>query len=471
MRADEGECVVGKSVKFAIIGAGSICFSPPTLADILRNKRFSELDRVNIYLMDISQEALDISSAFCRRMVDKLDRKNVNIESGTHLAKALAGADFVITAIEVDRYHYWSMDFHIPRRYGFRQIYGENGGPGGMFHTLRNLPPMLEIAHTMEKECPDAWLLNYTNPETKLVEGLLRFSKVNVVGLCHGVEMGKEAVAQFMNMPKERIEVKAVGLNHFGWFTRLWDKKTGEDLYPRLKELERDMDWLAHWDEHALPRIMLRTYGLWSYPGTNHVGEYIAWSDEMLASTKMQFFFDAASERPWETRKTPEFVYSLSSNPTGRQLFNKENKLDGDPGYLQSFGADVEDYNYADEYGIPIAESIFFDIPYEFSALNLPNHGYAKDLPDGMVIELPAKTDGKGIHAQYSDPLPTAVAAMISTQGAIHKLVLDAYEERSRNKLLQAMLLDPTISTYNNAVALIDEMCERQKEVLPELHW
>jgi len=462
---------VRDKVKFTIVGAGSVCFCPPTLADILRNEMFSKLDRIEIYLMDISQEALDVSSAFCQKMTNKVNRKNIYIESGTDLAKALSGADFVITAIERERYHYWSLDFHIPRRYGFRQVYGENGGPGGMFHTLRNLPPMLEIARTMEKECPDAWLLNYTNPEAKLVEGLTRLTNVKVVGLCHGVNGGIDSAAKLLDIAPKCIAVKAVGLNHFGWFTRIWDKETGEDLYPRLRENERKIDWLAHWDEYALPRLMLRTYGLWSYPGTNHIGEYMAWSDEFLASTKIQFFHDPASEHPWKTRKPSEFVYSFSSNPTAREFFSKEEKFDGDPAFLQSFNADVEDYAYANEFGIPIAESIFFDIPSTFDALNLPNFGYAKDLPEGMVIEIPAKVDGKGIHPEQSDPLPTAIAAMISTQGAIHKLVLDAYQERSRNKLLQAMLLDPTISNYNNAVALIDEMCERQKDILPEMHW
>ena len=232
-------------IKFTIVGAGSICFGPQTITDILLNESFSGLDQIIIYLMDVNQEALDVSNAFCRRAIDKLRRKNITLESGTDLARALSGADFVVTAIEVDRYHYWSMDFHIPRRYGFRQIYGENGGPGGMFHTLRNLRPMLEIAHTMEKECPEAWLLNYTNPEAKLVEGITRFSNVKVVGLCHGIGNGLSSAAKLLNMPVERIAVKAVGLNHFGWLTRIWDKETGEDLYPRLKENEKTyLGWL-----------------------------------------------------------------------------------------------------------------------------------------------------------------------------------------------------------------------------------
>lgn len=457
-------------VKFAIIGAGSICFSPTTVADILRSERFGILDDVTIHLMDIRQEALDVSRAFCEKLARKIG-KRVKLESSTDLRRAVSGADFVITAIEVDRYHYWSMDFHIPRRYGFRQVYGENGGPGGMFHTLRNLPPMLAIAQAMEKECPDALLLNYTNPEAKLVEGISKLTKAKAVGLCHGVQMGIDQLAMFLNMPRERIGTSAVGLNHFGWFTRIWDKETGKDLYPKLREQEKNVHWLAHWDEYGLTRMMLRTYGLWSYPGTNHIGEYIAWSDEFLASAKIQFFFDPALEHPWETKKIPDFVYSFSGNPTARELFPEEKIFVGDPGFIQSFDADNEDYTYSREYGIPIAEAVFFDIPTDFDALNLLNKGYAPNLPENMAIEIPAMVDGRGIHPKQADPLPTAIASMISTQGAIHQLVIDAYVEKSRNKLLHAVLLDPTVSNYNNAVAMINEMCERQKDILPEMFW
>lgn len=461
---------MGNKVKFAIIGAGSICFSPTTVADILRSKHFGILDDVTIHLMDIRQEALDVSRAFCEKLARKMG-KRVILESSTDLHRAVSGADFVITAIEVDRYHYWSMDFHIPRRYGFRQVYGENGGPGGMFHTLRNLPPMLAIARAMEKECPDALLLNYTNPEAKLVEGISKLTKAKAVGLCHGVQMGIDQLAMFLNMPRERIGTSAVGLNHFGWFTKIWDKETGKDLYPKLREQEKKIHWLAHWDEYGLTRMMLRTYGLWSYPGTNHIGEYIAWSDEFLASAKIQFFFDPAAEHPWETKVAPEFVYSFSGNPTARELFPEEKKFVGDPGFIQSFDVDNEGYTYSSECGIPIAEAVFFDIPTDFDALNLLNKGYAPNLPENMAIEIPAMVDGRGIHPKQTDLLPTAIASMISTQGSIHQLVIEAYVEKSRNKLLQAVLLDPTVSTYNNAVAMINEMCERQKEILPNMFW
>jgi len=466
-----------KKAKFAIIGAGSISFAPGTVTDILQSEAFKCVE-LEIYLMDIAQDALSLSHNFCIKLAQRLGR-NVTINASTSLQSALYGADFVVTAIEKDRYHYWSQDFHIPRRYGFRQIYGENGGPGSMFHTLRNLPPMMEIAHTMEKECPDAWMLNYTNPEAKLVEAFYDLTKVKAVGICHGEAMGAWPLAQFLRMPVGRIGYKCVGLNHFGWYTKIWDKETGEDLYPRLRENERKADPLAHWDEYALMRILFRTYGLWPYPGTNHIGEYFAWSDGLFASAPTQFYFDPASENPWETRKTPEFVYSIDENPTDRSPFPEEEDSQGDEPheavlaqgeYEAAFSAEGE-INGSGEYGIPIAEAIFFDKPTDFAALNLPNDGSAKDLPIGMVIEAGARADGKGLHLLPCDPLPRAVAQMITLQGTIHKLVIEAYTEQSRNKLLQAVLLDPTVSNYHNAVCMINDLCELQKDILPPLHW
>ena len=457
-------------VKFAIIGAGSVSFCPATVADILLSPQFKELDEVEIYLMDIRQEALDVSRGFCEKFAERLGRKPV-IRSSMNLTEAVYGADFVITAVESNRYHYWSQDFHIPRRYGFRQIFGENGGPGGMFHALRNLPPMLNIAHEMERGCPDAWILNYSNPEAKLVEGISNLSKIKAVGLCHGEIMGIHQVAELLQMPAERIGVAPVGLNHFGWFTRIWDKETGEDLYPKLHEQEKKADILANWDYYGLARFMLRTYGLWCYPGTNHFGEYFAWSDTFFAGSCIQYHFDPAMENPWETKKPPKFVYSFSSRITGKKLFPDEDTPTGDAQYQEHFNPDTRGDTPSNEYGIAIAEAIFFDKTTEIGAVNMPNKGYAPNLPEGMVIELPATVDGKGIHPKKCDPLPTAVAAMIATQGAIHKLVIEAYCEKSRKKLLQAVLLDPTVSNYNNAVAMINELCEMQKDILPPLHW
>ena len=403
------------AVKITIVGAGSISFSPATISDILLSPAFADVE-IDLVLMDIAEEALQLSAAFARHHVERLQCA-VTVTATTDLDEAVAGADFVITAIEVDRYLYWSQDFHIPRTYGFRQVYGENGGPGGMFHFLRNVAPMLEIARAMERGCPDAWLLNYTNPEAKLVEALSELTSIKVVGLCHGEQMGIDQLARFLDMPREDIVAEASGLNHFGWFTDIRHRESGEDLYPLLREREREADWLADWDEYALTRIMFRIYGLWSYPGANHIGEYIAWSDQYLASALIQYFHDPLVERPWDGGRVPEFVYSFAANPTARELFAPP-AGGGDPAFTQSFATD-RPLSPSHEYGIRIAEAIHFDRPVEIGAVNMPNRGHMPGILDGMVVEVPALVDGRGIHPRNTRALPTAIQAMINQQGAI----------------------------------------------------
>lgn len=456
-----------KKVKIAMIGAGSVNFCPATVTDVLLNDRIMGLE-VTIALMDIDGEALEVSGKFSHKVCEELGR-TANIYTTTDLDDAVENADFVVTAIEKERYHYWSEDFHIPRRYGFRQVYGENGGPGGMFHTLRNLEPILHIAHRIEKLCPDAWLINYTNPEAKLVEAVSRLTKIKAVGVCHGFSMGLDTISQILEIPKDQIEATGYGLNHFGWYTELKDKLTGEDLYPLLQKKEREAHWLAKWDEVGLSRIMYRLYGLFPYPGTNHIGEYIAWSDAFLASTKIQFFFDPVNEKPWKNKKTPSFVYNFCDNPTGIAFSYKDPEKQEE--YKKRFGIEEKQYRESGEYGVLIMEAILFDLHLMIPSLNMPNEGTMPGIMQGMCVEGPCMVDALGIHPQSVKELPVAITAMINHQGAIHRLVIEAYQKKSRNLLLQALLLDPTVSNYDNAVALINEMFDLQKDILPELKW
>lgn len=462
-----------EKVKIAIIGAGSVSFCPSTVKDIFNSEEINTLP-LEIALMDIKKEALDVSFGFCQKLRDQKNPQAI-ISATTNLKEALQDADFVVTAIEKDRYHYWSQDFHIPRKYGFRQIYGENGGPGGLFHTLRNLGPMLEIAHAMEEVCPDALLLNYTNPEAKLVEIILKSTNIKAVGLCHGEWWGVWQVAHILGMKIEDIETEACGLNHFACLTKIVDKKTGKDLYPLLKEKEKQMPKLAHWDHDTISRLMLRLYGVWMYPGANHIGEYFAWSDAFLASAAMQFFYDPATENPWENKNSPlEFVYTVDSivnRDWESEMAQKDAKDIFESAFTVKDTEESSDVVQSSEYGVPIIEAIVFNKSTKIGAVNVLNDGYAPNLPNGMCVEIPAIVDGDGIHPQKTAKIPTALAAMIATQGAITELLLEAYNEKSRNKLLQAVLLDPTVSSYNNAVAMINEMFEAQKEVLPELRW
>lgn len=459
-----------KKMKIALIGAGSVSFALGALQDIVLSPRLKNEVELDIALMDIAEENVNRTYKYATEMFASFSHP-ANIWQTTDLEDALRDADFTIVAIEVDRYFYWSQDFHIPRRYGSKQIYGENGGPGSMFHTLRNLGPMLEIARMMEKVCPNAWFINYTNPEAKLVEAISKLTSIKIVGLCHGLDMGVHQLCEFLEMKPEEVGFEGGGLNHFGFFTKIWDKATGQDLYPLFREKEQKANRMAQFDHIALSRTMYQIYGYYPYPGTNHCGEYISYATDFYAGLALQYRYDPMREQLWKKdSRTPDFVYCANGNSLERGLY--EPVQTQETWVNQAYTFDKEKVKCSQEYAIPIIEAIFFDDEIQINAVNLPNKGAIKGLPDDMAVETQAIVNGQGITLKpMTVELPTAVIGTIHIQGSIHKLLLEAFVEKSKTKLLQAILLDPQAPTYYQACAMIDEMCELQKDLLPALEW
>ncbi|MBS4195656.1 family 4 glycosyl hydrolase [Lederbergia citri] len=459
-----------KKLKVTLVGAGSLSFALGALQDIVLSERLKYQVDLEIALMDIVEENLNRTYTYATEMFSAFSHP-AKITQTTNLEEALTGADFVIVAIEVNRYFYWSQDFHIPRRYGSKQIYGENGGPGSMFHTLRNLGPMLKIARTMEKVCPEAWIINFTNPEAKLVEAISKLTSIKMVGLCHGLDMGIDQISQFLEMDREDIGFEGGGLNHFGFFTKIWNKKTGEDLYPLFNEKEKKADRLAQFDHIGLSRTMYRTYGYYPYPGTNHIGEYVSYADDFYAGLSLQYRYDPIREKLWEKdSRVPDFIYSASGHTLDKELFPDD--MTQEEWIEETFKFDKDKVQKSNEYAIPIIESIFFDDEIQLNSVNMQNNGAIKGLPDDMVVETQAIVNGQGIKLiPMTVELPTAIIGTIHIQGTIHKLLLEAFVEQSKTKLLQAILLDPQAPSYYQACAMIDEMCELQKDILPKLEW
>jgi len=451
-------------LKVTIIGAGSEEFGPTMVSDLLLSDPINQHD-LEISLMDISENRLPTIQSYAQSIATKLNRK-VTVNSTTHLETSLEGADFVISAIEIKRYFYWSQDFHIPRKFGFAQIYGENGGPGGLFHALRNMVPTVEIARTMEKVCPDGWLLNFTNPLTKLCEAATRLSKTKTVGFCHGIFDGMEQLSKLLEIPEHDLEVKASGLNHITWFQSIKNKKTGEDLYPVLKEKESNAHWLGDWDEMALSRILFNRFGLFPSPGTNHIGEYLGWAQELLGSSSLQFFFDPAQEDPWKSKNIPTWIYNLHGNTTKVPLFAHDTP---DLIFPDRHYEEKNEVTPSTELTIPFIEGILCGVERELEAIDIPNKGYIPGLPEDAIVEVPARVGPNGMEPLTMDRLPEPVLAILRTQCSINQLLVEAFDQNSKEKLLQAVLTDPTCRSYRNAVYLVDEMIEVQKEVLPEL--
>lgn len=443
--------------KIALVGAGSRSFGPATVRDVLLSEPLNERG-VELALMDIDARAVKEVEDYARYAAAKLGR-DARITATTSLASAIEGAVAVVDAIEISRDVYWAMDFHLPRKHGFKQIYGENGGPGSLFHALRNMRPIVEIARAMETHCPNAILLNYTNPMHKLCQAATRMSKTTTVGLCHGIAMGKGQIAAMLGLPHDELDVAACGINHFTWFQRIRNKRTGEDLYPALRQADREGDPLYDWHEVALSRVLMRRFGLYPSPGANHIGEYIGWADEFYAPN-MLWYYDPVEGHPWETGTAPEFVYTVGATSTDRPL-----KRPPSP----RTGIEHGDVWFSGELAQPIIEAIALDVPRELDAVNVPNRGAIPNLPDDLVVEVPAAADGVGLRSVPMEPLPEPIAALIRTQASIQNLLVDAFVEESKEKLLQAVLLEPTVDSYRRAVEMVDEMLRLQADLLPPL--
>ena len=148
------------------------------------------------------------------------------------------GADFVINSLAIERCELWKHDFAIPKKYGIRHCLGENGGPGALFFTMRTLPLIIDVVRDMEELCPNAWFLNFSNPETRLVLGVNLHSHIRCAGLCHGIFMARHDMAQMLGRDPEDVDVFAAGMNHFQWVLSVRDRQTGDGLYPLLREKE-----------------------------------------------------------------------------------------------------------------------------------------------------------------------------------------------------------------------------------------
>jgi alpha-galactosidase len=430
-----------KPLKIVAIGAGS-GFGRGTVVDLMSSPEANELD-CTLALVDTDPVKLKRMHKF-GLLVKEHFGCSARLEMTGDRREAFHGANYVITSVAIKRYPLWEQDFRVPLAYGFKHVLGENGGPGAVFHALRNFELMIPICRDMETLCPDALLLNYTNPESRIIRAVSDLTKIKSLGLCHGVFSALGGASRILGKPAEEIDFLSGGLNHFYWVLRLADKQTGEDLYPRLRERA-----LSDPDCPNMPPLvkkMVEVFGLYTYPSDDHIGEYLSFAYE---------FTGLAWHYGLESRKVP--LQDQAPGPDRLEPYaSGEKPLDD--AVLGRSG----------ELAVPIILANALDRSFRAEAVNVPNaEAYVTGLPADTVVEVPAIVDGKGIHPEKLPPIPDALLAFCHTQALIQKLVVAAYGERSRNLLLQALLLDPIVDSAKNAEKMLDYMLELQRDYLP----
>lgn len=456
--------------KIVVIGAGSASFGLNTIAALLKSTR---LRGSQLALVDRNAERV----ALMGRLAARLNREwaaAMTITTHTHHADALPDAQFVVSAIEVNpREELWQRDFEIPLKHGVRQPYAENGGPGGLAHTLRNVGPVLEIAHAMEEACPAAWFVNYSNPMIRICDAIARYSKIKVVGLCHqvyegyglvGLTLAKELgitvppgvvntnadpdiwpkMHQVIDQVLPLIDIKAAGLNHFTWMLDVRCKRTGADLYPLVRE-----QWQRHpADFEPLTTRLFHAFGYLPVPGDQHLCEYLPWLSNPVT-------------KPWEKYGIALYKWAVNNQRRENRLQQIAAMADG--------GASIESLMAADSEGaLEVIESIAGAGNHYHLAVNVPNQGQIPNLPDGALVETPGISSGAGIQPLTVGPLPGTLAELCRRETTVARLAVDAAVHGDRQAALQCLLLDPVVDDVETAQAILEDYLESYREYLPQ---
>jgi alpha-galactosidase len=456
--------------KIVVIGAGSASFGENTLSALMHSKK---LRGSSLALVDRNSETLGIVTRLAGRLNREWDSE-VTISAHNHHLEALEGADFVVSAIEVGaREGLWKKDFEIPLKYGVRQPYAENGGPGGFAHAARNLVPVMEIVRDMEKVCPEAWFINFTNPMIRICDAINRHSRIKSVGLCHqifigytmvGIALGKDLgidvpegitgmqadiqQAALHNRVKEqivpRVDIRAAGLNHFSWIFSIHDRQTGEDLYPLFRRRWNELDPAFE----PLTRRVFDAFGLFPVPGDTHLCEYLPWVSDPLT-------------KPWEKYAIPLYDWDLMAALRDFQHERLNNMADG--------GMTIAGLEETDSEGaLEMIENIAAASTHYHLAANLSNVGQIENLPLGSTVETPVVVDGAGIHPVHVGAFPIPIAELLRRETTVVQLCVDAAIKGDRLKALQCLLLDPVINDFELAKLVLDDYLTSYKEYLPQ---
>lgn len=456
--------------KIVVIGAGSASFGENTLAAIMRSKKLSGS---TLSLVDRNAQSLDIVHRLANRLNIEWDA-GFTIEAHLHHREALPDSDFVVSAIEVGpREALWKSDYEIPIKYGVHQPYAENGGPGGFAHAIRNIGPVMEIIRDMEKVCPQAWFINFTNPMTRICDAVNRYSRIKAVGLCHQIFIGYAFVGlalaeelgietpeglegmhadpfqhvlreNLVRQAVERVEIRAAGTNHFTWMLSLKDKQTGEDLLPFFRERFLTLDPKFE----PLTRDVYQAFGVFPIPGDTHLCEYLPWVSDPLT-------------KPWEKYHIRLYDWDLWA---GLRDFSLDRLNDMAGGFLTLDGLLDTD----SEGALEVIENISCDGSHYHLAANLPNTGQIANLPRGATVETPVMVDGAGIHPVSVGELPEPVAELCRRELMVGQLCVDAAVEGSHEKALQCLLLDPVVTDIEIAKQVLDAYLTAYKNHLPQ---
>jgi alpha-galactosidase len=453
-------------MKIVIIGAGSAMFTIGVVSDLITAGLATELG-----LVDIDLDALETAHKLTQKMI-AARKASIQLTATTDRCRVLKGATVVIATIGVGGRRAWEQDVFIPRKYGISMAVGDTVGPGGTSRALRMIPAMVDIARDVIDLAPNALFFNYANPMSPVCYAVQKATGIPMVGLCIGTWHTAQYLADILGVAPVNLSYNASGINHLTWFSEIYKK--GKDAMPELKAYAqqvvaktREMVELVNRGRREIPHTgspfessfkepfswqCLGWFEAFPSPGDRHITEFFP-----------QMFGDGRYYG--KTLGVDEFSFEKTI-AVGDRIYEemRADALSPDPltdAYFSKHGGEQEQV-------VEIIQAIKNNEPKTFFA-NLPNTGQAPNLPLQAVVETPAITDGHGIHAIQQAPLPTAVAGILATRFAWVETVTEAAMEGSREKFIQALILDGAVSSPDTAVRLADELIASQQAYLSKM--
>ncbi|MCL2433740.1 MAG: alpha-glucosidase/alpha-galactosidase [Clostridia bacterium] len=411
---------------FAFIGAGSTVFTVGLVCDILHNPDI--LPAGELRLVDVDPVALEEAYGAVSALI-RTSGRDFTVTKHTDFRETLPGLDFIFFTFVTGGYASWKVDIDICMRHGVMHSVGDTIGPGGIIRTLRNVPVVVEIAREMERVCPDAWAINYSNPEGALCLALEKYTKIRTFGLCHGTPgTARELAEHVFGVEPGRITFRAAGINHLTWITQL--EIDGRDVYSELGE---KLVASGYNKKQPISYQLYKYFGLYPCPGDRHVGE---------------FFSSFVKENT-----------DLSGRDEGRETSKKRlaRIINGELGY--------KDFGSSGETSLHFIRALLGGArAYEMA--NVQNRGYIENVSDGTIVEVPVFVDGFGLHPQHIGMLPAGIAAKCEALGREYALAVDAAVTGDKQLALQAMLMDPLAAHCSDPEKLLDELLEAYKGTL-----
>lgn len=436
------------AVKITFLGAGSSVFVRNVLGDCILCE---ELEDLVFALYDIDPKRLT-DSLMILEAIKHHYKKKVTIEKymdKDQLPAALTGADFVICAVQIGGYDPCTItDFEIPKKYGLRQTIGDTLGVGGVFRALRTIPVLEMFGRYVEKYCPDAVFLNYSNPMGILCGYMQRYcSSVRLTGLCHSVQVAVPRLFDSLGMKySENVHWKIAGINHMAWLLEVTEDS--RDLYPEIKRRSIEQGY----PEYDMVRHeMMHRFGYYVTESSEHLSEYVPYFIKKSYPELIDRFHIPLDEYP---RRCVNYIKEWEKM---KERLTKESELA---------------HEVSREYASHIICSIVNNTPFKFGG-NILNKGVIPNLPYYACVEVPCISDGTGIFPVYVGELPEQLAALNRTNINVQMMAIEAAHSRKKEAVYQAVMLDPHASSelsMDDIVNMCDELFEVHKDWIPEYH-